>query len=61
MLNGIKWEEVEHLEKPTGRYATHQGVLTIEGHRLRCYQLNDGTRVFDAEDVEAFFGSSHGG
>lgn len=34
---------------------THTGVLELAGHRLRCHVLNSGQRVFDAEDVEAFF------
>ena len=61
MLDRIEWQEVVHEKKPEGRYATHHGVLVIEGHRLRCYILDDGQRVFYVDDVESFFGSSHGG
>jgi hypothetical protein len=25
------------------------------GFKFRCYQLSDGVRVFDADDVERFF------
>jgi hypothetical protein len=37
-------------------YATHEGVLSICGIRLRCYRLNTGMAVFDADDVKRFFG-----
>lgn len=36
-------------------YATHSAELEMAGKRLRCYQLSNGMRIFDAEDVEAFF------
>lgn len=37
-------------------YATHVGVLRIGGYMLTVYQLNDGQRVIDADDVVRFFG-----
>jgi hypothetical protein len=40
---------------PEGLYATHSGVLTIGESELRVYQLSDGTRVFDTDDVQRFF------
>lgn len=42
-------------DPPEGLYATHQGVLEIAGFKLKAYRLNDGQRVFDCDDVEAFF------
>lgn len=36
-------------------YATHEGVMDLGEMRLRVYQLNNGQRVIDAQDVEDFF------
>lgn len=58
ILNGIKWEP---LAIPEGinddmPYATHSGLLDLgNGQSLRCYQLSNGMRVFDSDDVEQFF------
>lgn len=35
--------------------ATHEGVLNIVGVAIRCYQLSDGRRVLDGDDVERLF------
>lgn len=35
--------------------AIHTAELTLGGCRLRCHVLDNGMRVFDAGDVEAFF------
>jgi hypothetical protein len=40
-------------------WATHSGVLDIEGFKMKCYVLSDGTRIFDKDDVEAFFGKNN--
>ena len=60
LLDGIDWQE---LPKPSEYdlygdevYATHQGVLTIGDVTLRCYILNDGTRLIDADDVHRILG-----
>lgn len=37
-------------------YATHAGVLRIGGMELRCYRLNDGRAIINAEDMDNFFG-----
>lgn len=42
--------------QPGDKYATHEGVLDIAGHKLRCYILNTGERIFNAEDVEKLLG-----
>lgn len=39
-------------------HATHEGTLTIAGFSFRVYQLSDGSRVLDADDVAAFFGGT---
>jgi hypothetical protein len=36
--------------------ATHRGTLNLFDAHFRVYQLSDGRRIFDAEDVNAFFG-----
>lgn len=58
-LDGVRWVAVAS-EPPEGSsdlpYVTHEGVLSIAGFDLRCYQLSDGQRVLDADDVRAFFG-----
>ena len=58
-LDGITWTAVSPKnpsEHDDGLpYATHEGVFEIMGHKLRCYRLNTGQAVFDADDVEAFF------
>lgn len=61
MLNAVEWKQLEG-DPPADDdglpYATHEGVLTIGNIELKCYQLNDGTRLFDAESVHCFFGGA---
>jgi hypothetical protein len=56
MLKTVEWtenEEKEHFgELP---YATHSGVLYLGENKLRCYRLNTGMAVFDADDFEEMF------
>lgn len=33
-----------------------ESVLDIGPCKLRCYVLSDGRRIFDAKDLEVFFG-----
>lgn len=57
MLDGIQWVPVpppDVLEDGV-LYATHEGCLEVSGAKLRCYQLNNGQRVFNPDDVYAFF------
>ncbi len=35
--------------------ALYSGVVTIEGHLLRCHVLSNAQRVFDCDDVEQLF------
>lgn len=34
----------------------YQGTLSLAGHELRCYVLDNGQRIFDGEDFVAAFG-----
>ncbi len=57
LLAGLDWTPMPPPEETScGLVATHEAVLKIGGARLRCYALSDGQRVFDAGDVERFFG-----
>jgi hypothetical protein len=56
-LDAVEWVGVRENEGPSedgGLYATHEGVLRLGMATFRVYQLNDGTRVFDAADLEEF-------
>jgi hypothetical protein len=52
-LDALPWTVVENPDKGDGTlpYVTHHGVLTIAGLTLRCYQLSNGQRIFDADDL----------
>jgi hypothetical protein len=58
ILDAVTWKPVS---KPDGDselpYATHEGVLRIGAHELRCYRLNTGQDIIHAEDFEKFFGA----
>lgn len=59
MLAGVEWEPTERAGEGVQNglpYATHSGVLDVFGAKLRCYRLNTGQAVFDADDVKEFFG-----
>ena len=59
LLDAVEWTAIplEEQKAPEGSlYATHEGVLKIGDCSLRCFTLNDGQRVFDAEYVAKFFG-----
>jgi hypothetical protein len=61
LLDQVVWEPIPAYDDhdDTIPYATHSGVLTIPGvGTLRVYQLNTGKRVINAQDLNAFFGSS---
>jgi hypothetical protein len=56
MLAEVDWTERDPSEPiPEGLYATHEGVFSIAGHDLRCYRLNNGQAVIDADDMNRFF------
>ncbi len=61
LLNAVEWQETGNAEDVAMAddgipWATHLGVLTIAGVQLRCYRLNTGQAIFDADDVAALFG-----
>ena len=60
LLNAVEWQKVEQSEyigiADDLPWVTHSGILNIGSASFRCYQLSDGTRILDAEDVEEFFG-----
>lgn len=64
-LDGLQWREVAPEIEPSIDnglpHVTHEGLLTIGDVSLRCYQLSDGSRVFDADDAAAFFGGEISG
>ena len=62
MLDGIEWTAIETPLNPQtlgldgAPVATHTGELRIGNNPpIRCYQLSDGRRILDADDVHAFF------
>jgi hypothetical protein len=56
MLDKIEWIPLEgdagDNELP---HATHSGVLEIGSMKLRVFQLSDGTRIVEENDLIAFF------
>lgn len=57
ILNGLAWEAVDHAPSADGLpTVTHEGTLEIAGHRLRCYRLDNGQAIINADDFHAFFG-----
>ena len=61
LLNAVEWQETSNAEDVAMAddgipWATHSGVLTIAGTQLRCYRLNTGQAILDADDVAALFG-----
>lgn len=60
LLDEVEWREipivhVSMADDPDALYATHEGTLAVAGLELRCYVLNDGQRVFDADALAAAF------
>lgn len=56
MLDKIEWEPLEG-EAVEGDlpHATHSGILDLGGMKLRVFQLSDGKRVIEENDLIAFF------
>ena len=56
-LDGVQWRAAgPRSDSGDGLpWATHEGVFDIAGVQLRCYRLNDGRAIFNAEDFHAFF------
>ena len=59
ILDRVKWLPVPVPEEaPDMPYTTYEGTLNFLGHDFKVYQLSNGQRVFDAEDLERFFGET---
>jgi hypothetical protein len=56
MLDGLEWRELKGTPEGDLPYATHEGILAIGEYKMRVYQLNDGRRVINGEDIAGFFG-----
>jgi hypothetical protein len=57
MMETVEWRETGVASDQSGRpWATHEGVLQIGDTSLRCYRLNTGQAIINAEDMRAFFG-----
>jgi len=58
LMNTVKWVEVETANADSRDelpYVTHEGTLVIFNAPLKVFQLSDGQRVIDADDMEKFF------
>lgn len=55
ILKGVEWKEVAgNSDAADGiPYATHEGVVEFFGKKIRCYRLNDGRAVVNADDLNA--------
>ena len=59
MLDAVEWVELveDDAPRPDGElFATHMGKLKIGEFEMRVYQLSNGLRVLDVDDVAEFFG-----
>lgn len=59
MMDGVEWTALPSDESNGSSdlpYVTHEGVLKIGEVRMRCYQLSNGMRVIEENDMAAFFG-----
>ena len=59
LLDSLDWTALPEPERTDGLYATHEGVLEIGDLHLRCYTLNNGQRIFDADDIHRAFDPAH--
>jgi hypothetical protein len=56
MFNGVEWIPTEPPTDTQGLpYPTHFGVMDIMGNPFRCYRLNTGEAIINADDFAAFF------
>jgi hypothetical protein len=57
IMDSVDWRVLPppDVGTPDELYATHEGKMEIGDITLRCYQLNDGRRILDAEDVHKYF------
>lgn len=58
LLDEVDWRQIEDpADENDGPYATHEGELTIAGMTFKVYVLNDGSRVFDADELAKALGA----
>jgi hypothetical protein len=57
----VEWTDLPEPETTDGLYAVKQGVLELGALRLRSYVLNNGERVFDADDVGRYWAGATDG
>lgn len=60
ILDEVAWVEIPSDGNSDGElpFATHEGILNLGEVTLRVYQLNDGRRIIDCDDLDAFFGGT---
>lgn len=54
-LKGVDWVATGNEPADGGLVATHEGVWRIGGVEIKCYRLNNGEAVVDADDFLKFF------
>ena len=56
ILDRVNFTEVPPPEAPEGLpFVTHEGIMNIAGHCLRCYRISDGRAIIDVDDFNSFF------
>ena len=62
LLDKVEWKACEVCpDDGSGLLrATHEGILQIGESRLRVYQLEDVSRIINADDIAEFFGAVEG-
>ncbi len=67
MLDAIEWQEISPDGEPARPendgipIATHQGELDFLGMKIKVFQLEDGRRLLDADDVHRLLGMLESG
>lgn len=58
MFDAVPMIKLEGAKAPADGtpYATHAGSITLFDRTIKCFQLNTGDRVFDADDIASLFG-----
>jgi hypothetical protein len=58
LLDRVDWQPVpQEIQRPIDMpHVTHEGILKIAGLTLRVYQLSDGQRVIDANEIRSLLG-----
>ncbi len=61
ILDSIDWETVTPDQSSDGGpTVTHEGILELGNYKLRCYRLDDGRSIINADDFREFFGDALG-